>query len=96
MNANTLGAIGAEVVFCARHEMATSIDDILARRLGLESYGWREALAAAPAVASLLARELRWSPDQTRLALESYSSRLPGAASSDIIGPPHTWKGDLP
>ena len=96
VDACAAAAIKAEVVFCARHEMATSIDDVLARRLGLESYGWREALAAAPAVAALLARELRWSPDQTRLALESYSSRLTGAASSDIIGPPHTWKGDLP
>lgn len=76
MNASALDAVKAEVVFCARHEMATSIEDVLGRRLGLEFFGWREALAAAPSVAALLARELRWSPDQTRLALEACSSRL--------------------
>jgi glycerol-3-phosphate dehydrogenase len=76
IDASALAATRAEVVFCARYEMAVSVEDILARRLGLESYGWGEALVAAPAVAELLARELHWPPDHTRRALESYSARL--------------------
>jgi glycerol-3-phosphate dehydrogenase len=73
---NVCAAIGAGVVFCARYEMAVTIEDILARRLGLESYGWREALAAASAVADLLAAELHWPAEQKRRALADYTSRL--------------------
>lgn len=73
-----VAAIKAEVVFCARYEMATSIEDVLARRLGIEFYGWRDALAAAPAVAELLAAELRWPEEQKRRALDGYVSRING------------------
>ncbi|HTU35283.1 MAG TPA: FAD-dependent oxidoreductase [Candidatus Acidoferrum sp.] len=65
-----VAAIKAEVVFCARYEMAVSIEDVLARRVGLESYGWREALAAAPAVADLLAAELHWPEEYKRRAVD--------------------------
>lgn len=74
--ADGTAAIKADVVFCARYEMAVSIEDVLARRLGIEAYGWREALAAAPAVADLLATELRWSADYKRRALDAYASRI--------------------
>src|SRR6202023_1158311 len=43
-----LAPVRAEVVFAARVEMAMSIEDVLARRLGLELYGWRESMRAAP------------------------------------------------
>ncbi len=69
-------AIKAEVAFCARYEMATSIEDVLARRLGIQSYGWLEALMAAPAVAELLAAELGWPEDHKRRALGAYASRM--------------------
>lgn len=75
-NTTALAALRAEVVFCVRYEMAVSIEDILARRLGLESFGWREALAAAPAVADLLATELRWSDEEKRRSLAAYVSRI--------------------
>ena len=81
-DASALAAIKAEVVFCARHEMALSIEDVLARRLGLESSGWREALAAAPAVADLLAAELHWPDDLKRRALDRYLSRVRGLMRS--------------
>ncbi|MGH9734606.1 MAG: glycerol-3-phosphate dehydrogenase/oxidase [Candidatus Acidiferrales bacterium] len=74
--ADGFAAIRAEVVFCARYEMATSIEDVLARRLGVESYGWREALAAAPIVADVLAAELRWPVEHKRHALDAYISRI--------------------
>jgi glycerol-3-phosphate dehydrogenase len=74
--AHGLAPLKVEVIFCARYEMARSIEDVLARRIGLESYGWREALAAAPAAAELLATELRWTPEQKRRALEQYVARI--------------------
>ena len=74
--ADGIAAIKAEVIFCARYEMAMSIEDVLARRLGIEFYGWRDALAAAPAVAELLAAELRWADEQKCRALDAYVSRI--------------------
>lgn len=74
--ADGTATIKAEVIFCARYEMAVSIEDVLARRLGIESYGWREALAAAPAVADLLAAELSWHEDYKRRVIDGYVSRI--------------------
>ena len=71
-----LGPLRAEVVFAAREEMAVSIEDVLARRIGLELYGWNEALQAAPVVADLLARELGWTEPARREALDQYVGRV--------------------
>lgn len=71
-----LAPVRAEVVFAARDEMAISIENVLARRIGLESYGWREAIEAAPAVANLLAREFGWSEAAKRGALDQYIGRM--------------------
>jgi glycerol-3-phosphate dehydrogenase len=49
---------GAEVVWAARHEMARTVDDVLARRTGALSLDAKASVAMAPAVAQLLAAEL--------------------------------------
>jgi glycerol-3-phosphate dehydrogenase len=49
--------IRAEVVYAIRHEMAVTVEDVLARRIGLELYDWRMAMEAAPIVADLMSRE---------------------------------------
>jgi len=67
-----LAPIRAEVVFAAREEMAVSIEDVLARRIGLQLYGWRDAIKGAPAVAQLLARELGWSESTEKQAATEY------------------------
>jgi glycerol-3-phosphate dehydrogenase len=67
-----LAPLAAEVVYCARNEMAVTIDDILSRRLGLQLYSWRSAVQAAPFVASLLAKELNWTPEFTRSSILDY------------------------
>ena len=36
-----LAPIRAEVIFGAREELAATIEDVLARRIGLQMYGWR-------------------------------------------------------
>jgi glycerol-3-phosphate dehydrogenase len=73
-----LPALRAEVVFGARDELAVSIEDILARRVGLQLYGWRDAIRAAPAVAELLARELGWPEGARQLAITEYVAKIQG------------------
>jgi glycerol-3-phosphate dehydrogenase len=71
-----LAPIRAEVVFGAREELAVSIEDILARRIGLQLYSWRDAIRAAPAVAELLARELGWSDTAKQQAIAEYVAKI--------------------
>jgi glycerol-3-phosphate dehydrogenase len=68
--------IQAEVVYCIRKELAVNIEDVLARRLGLQFYSWREAIHAAPLVGELMAQELRWSSDQTKSAIATYVDKM--------------------
>ena len=66
----------AEVVYGVREEMATSIEDILARRTGLQLFSWEQARMAAPAVGAIVARELGWSPGQQKDAVEEYVNKI--------------------
>ncbi len=52
-----------EVVWSARHEMARTVEDVLARRTRALFLDARAAIEAAPAVAGLLAGELKRSDD---------------------------------
>jgi glycerol-3-phosphate dehydrogenase len=49
---------GAQVLWAVRAEMARTLDDVLARRTRALFLNARAALAMAPAVAQLMAREL--------------------------------------
>jgi glycerol-3-phosphate dehydrogenase len=68
--------IQAEVVYSVRHEMARTIEDVLARRIGLELHSWREAIKAAPVVASLLAKEFGWLAPQMQSAVAEYVTKI--------------------
>jgi glycerol-3-phosphate dehydrogenase len=68
--------IRAQVVYAARNEMALTVEDVLARRTGLQLYGWRLAIQAAPDVAALLRHELDWSSDQEAAAVEQYVAKV--------------------
>ena len=68
--------IRAQVVYAAREEMALTIEDVLARRTGLQLFGWRLAVRAAPVVAAQLRRELGWSAAQQAAAVEEYVGRI--------------------
>lgn len=70
-----LAPLRAEVVFAVRHEMAASIEDVLARRTGLQLYSWRDAMKAAPVVAQLLGQEFGWSEVATRDAAAQYIAK---------------------
>ena len=55
---DALPYVAAEVIWAARHEMARSVEDILARRTRALFLNARAALRMAPRVAELLAKEL--------------------------------------
>ena len=65
----------AEAVYAARHEMATTLDDVLVRRTRAHLFDRAATLAAAPAVAELLAEELGWDADETERQLDQLSRR---------------------
>jgi len=68
--------IQAEIVYSIRSEMARSVEDILARRIGLQLYGWSTAITAAPVVGTYLARELGWSDTQRQKAVREYEDKI--------------------
>jgi glycerol-3-phosphate dehydrogenase len=68
--------IRAQVVYAARQEMARTLEDVLARRIGLQFYGWQQAKAAAGPAAKLLGAELGWSEAEIDQAAATYSQKL--------------------
>jgi glycerol-3-phosphate dehydrogenase len=69
-------AIQAEVIYSVRQELAVTIEDVVARRLGIQFYSWREAIHAAPVVGSLMAKELHWSDTETKAAIKAYVDKI--------------------
>ena len=65
---SALPYVGAEVVWAVRHEMARTVEDVLARRTRALFLKARAAIEMAPQVAALMARELGrdaiWEADQ--------------------------------
>jgi glycerol-3-phosphate dehydrogenase len=55
-----LPCVKAEVIWAARHEMARTVEDTLARRTRALFLNARAAIEMAPAVADLMASELGW------------------------------------
>ena len=64
--------VRAEAVHAVRHEMATTLDDVLSRRTRAHLFDRPASLAAAAGVAALLAEELGWSADETERQLDTY------------------------
>jgi glycerol-3-phosphate dehydrogenase len=69
-------AIRAEVVYAVRYEMALTIEDVLARRLGMQFYSWSDCLDAAPIVGRLMQKELQWGDPSTREAITTYIEKI--------------------
>jgi len=66
----------AEVVHAVRHEMATTVDDVLARRTRLRLQARDASAAAADVVAGLMAAELGWDPAETARQAEAYRTAV--------------------
>lgn len=76
-----LPIVGAQVVWAARHEMARTLDDVLARRTRALFLNAPAALALAPAAARLLAQELgrdpAWQAEQLKAFRQVADAFLP-------------------
>ena len=68
--------IQAEIAYCARNEMAITIEDVLMRRTGLQIFSWQAAISGARPTAEILARELGWSPAFEKSSTEEYEVRI--------------------
>lgn len=64
----------AEAVFAVRHEMATTVTDVLVRRTRVHLMDRDAAEAAAGDVARLLAGELGWDDAETERQVDAYRS----------------------
>ena len=64
--------VGAEFIFSAREEMATSLVDLLTRRTRAPLHDARATLAAAPAIAQLVAPEMDWGDGEIATQIEAY------------------------
>lgn len=64
----------AEVVWAARHEMARTVEDVLARRVRVLFLDARAAIRIAPQVADLLAQELGRNPQWQRQQVETFTA----------------------
>jgi glycerol-3-phosphate dehydrogenase len=69
-------AIRAEVVYAVRYEMAVTIEDVLARRLGMQFYSWNDCIIAAPTVGLLMQKELEWNDASTNNAVKGYVEKI--------------------
>ena len=56
--------------------MAATIEDVLARRLGMQFYSWRDCIDAAPLVGSLMAKELQWAEPFARESINNYVEKI--------------------
>ncbi|MGD0054997.1 MAG: glycerol-3-phosphate dehydrogenase/oxidase [Acidimicrobiales bacterium] len=74
--------VNAEFLYAARHEMATSMVDLLTRRTRAHLHDARAALAGAPTVAQLVAAELGWSAQEIDRQVLDYRALVEHELSS--------------
>ncbi len=68
--------IRAEVVYACRHEMAMTLDDVLARRTSIILEDRDRGAGIVEEVAALMAQELDWSPEHQKAMIDAYRSTL--------------------
>jgi glycerol-3-phosphate dehydrogenase len=78
----------AEVAWAARHELAFSLDDVLARRTRLAQEQPDRGAAIAPRVAQILGAEFGWGESRQRLEVDSYLATARREYSVPPPGPP--------
>jgi glycerol-3-phosphate dehydrogenase len=84
----------SEAIYAVRHEMATTLDDVLSRRTRARLLGRDATAGAAEAVAQLIAPELGW--DARRIAVEVAAYREALAAERESAGlPEHALDGSI-
>jgi glycerol-3-phosphate dehydrogenase len=80
---------GAEVVWAARHEMARTVEDVLARRTRALFLNAKAAMRMAPSVAAWMARELHrdtaWQTQQVESFTEVAQNYCPKPVAEDLV-----------
>lgn len=76
--------VRAEAVYAVRHEMATTLDDILLRRTRAHLRDRGACLAAAPGIAQLLAGELGWDAAEVERQVGAYRRRCEDEAAAAL------------
>ncbi|HEX5414215.1 MAG TPA: glycerol-3-phosphate dehydrogenase/oxidase [Chloroflexota bacterium] len=66
----------AEAVWAARHEMAQTLLDVLARRTHLAQLDWNQGRAVAAEIARLIAPDLGWDEAEVRRQVELYGQQV--------------------
>jgi glycerol-3-phosphate dehydrogenase len=69
-------AIRAEVAYSVEVEAALTLEDVLARRIGLQLFDWKLAMKAASTAAQIMRPLLGWDEAHTRIAIEEYVARI--------------------
>jgi glycerol-3-phosphate dehydrogenase len=69
-----LPIMAAQVIFAARHEMARTIEDVLARRTRMLFLDAAAAIEAAPRVAELMAKELERDDEWMQSQVAAFNS----------------------
>jgi glycerol-3-phosphate dehydrogenase len=84
----------AEAVYAARHEMATTVDDVLSRRTRARLLDRRATSAAARTVAELLAPELGWDEAAIEAQAVSFQALVDHEQATDRL-PEHALDASL-
>ncbi len=71
-----LAYVRAEAIYAARHEMATTLDDVLSRRTRARLLARDNSAAAAHDVARLLASELGWDDAEIERQVDCYRTAI--------------------
>ena len=66
----------AEVVYAVRHELASTVDDVLSRRIRARLMARDASAAAAERVGEILQQELRLQPEQVAKQVASYQAAI--------------------
>jgi len=71
-----LAYLKAEVIYAARHEMAMTLCDFLARRTHILNEDRAQGLECAPVVAKMMGQELGWSAEEMERQMEMYRRQV--------------------
>jgi glycerol-3-phosphate dehydrogenase len=77
--------VRAEAVYAVRHEMATTLDDVLSRRTRALLFDRAATLAAAPAVAELIAPHLRWDSAATAAQVAHFRDLCAAEVAAGLV-----------
>jgi glycerol-3-phosphate dehydrogenase len=78
--------IRAEVVYGCRHEMAMTPYDVLARRTSITLEDRQRGLGVVDDVATLMAKEQQWSPEQQKSMVEAFRSAMEAQIAAEKVG----------